>query len=160
MVSVIARRWTALAEGSEQADAYAAHFEGAVRPALESSKGFLGATVERVTVDGAVEIVVVTRWESMDAIRGFAGDQTDLAVVEPQASPLTSEAEPSHSPILRSQDGGVSEAPAFLQARPEPRPAAASEDGEAVPRPRKRRAPRSFEATGGEESTPKAAEDA
>jgi hypothetical protein len=83
-----------------------------------------------------------------------------LAVVEPQASPLTSEAEPSNSPILRSQDGGVSEAPAFLQARPEPRPAAVAEEGDAQPRPRKRRAPRSFEATGGEESTPKAAEDA
>ena len=90
MVSVIARRWTALAEGSEQADAYVAHFEGAVRPALESSKGFLGATVERVTVDGAVEIVVVTRWESMDAIKGFAGEQIDLAVVEPQARAVLS----------------------------------------------------------------------
>ena len=90
MVSVIARRWTALAEGSEQADAYVAHFEGAVRPALESSKGFLGATVERVEVDGSVEIVVVTRWESMDAIKGFAGEQIDLAVVEPQARAVLS----------------------------------------------------------------------
>ena len=81
-------------------------------------------------------------------------------MVEPQASPLTSEAEPSNSPILRSQDGGVSEAPAFLQARPEPRPAAAAEDGEARPRVRRKRAPRTFEAAGGEESTPTAAEDA
>ena len=85
-----------------------------------------------------------------------------LAVVEPQASPLTSEAEPASSPILRSQDGGVSEAPAFLQARaPEARPEAATEEGEPRPRPRRRRAaPRSFEATGGEETTPTAAEDA
>jgi hypothetical protein len=84
-----------------------------------------------------------------------------LAVVEPQASPLTSEAEPSSSPFLRSQDGGVSEAPAFLQARPEaPKPEPVAEE-EVKPRPRRRRAaPRSFEATGGEESTPKAAEDA
>ena len=87
-----------------------------------------------------------------------------LAVVEPQASPLTSEAEPTSSPILRSQDGGVSEAPAFLQARPETRPEAkpeaAADDGEARPRPRRRRAPRSFESAGGEESSPAAAEDA
>jgi mannose-6-phosphate isomerase-like protein (cupin superfamily) len=90
MLSVIARRWTALAEGSGQADAYVAHFEAAVRPALESSNGFLGVTVERVEADGGVEIVVVTRWESIDAIKGFAGEQIDLAVVEPQARAVLS----------------------------------------------------------------------
>jgi hypothetical protein len=41
---------------------------------------------------------------------------------------------------LRSQDGGVSQAPAFLQARGEVRPA---DDGaEERPRSRRRRAPR------------------
>jgi hypothetical protein len=87
-----------------------------------------------------------------------------LAVVEPQATPLTSEAEPTSSPILRSQDGGVSEAPAFLQARPEtraePKPEAVADEGEARPRVRRRRAPRSFEPAAGEESAPTAAEDA
>jgi mannose-6-phosphate isomerase-like protein (cupin superfamily) len=82
---MIARRWTALAEGSEQADAYVSHFERAVRPHLESTDGFLGATVERVEADGGIEIVVVTRWESMVAIRAFAGEDIDLAVVEPEA---------------------------------------------------------------------------
>lgn len=87
---MIARRWTALAEGSEQADAYVAHFEGTVRPQLESTRGFLGATVERVKADGGSEIVVVTRWESMDAIKGFAGEDTDRAVVEPEARAVLS----------------------------------------------------------------------
>jgi uncharacterized protein DUF4167 len=65
-----------------------------------------------------------------------------LAVVEPQAQPLAASAEPSPaSPILRSQDGGVSQAPAFLQARSEPRPEA-DEAGEARPRSRRRRGPR------------------
>jgi hypothetical protein len=83
-----------------------------------------------------------------------------LAVVEPQASPLTSAAEPSSSPILRSQDGGVSEAPAFLQARPELKPEAVADAGEARPKPRRRRAPRDAETTGGEETAPTAAEEA
>jgi hypothetical protein len=83
-----------------------------------------------------------------------------LAVVEPQASPLTSEAEPTSSPILRSQDGGVSEAPAFLQARPEPKPEVAAAEEEVKPKPRRRRAPRSFDAAGGEETTPTATEEA
>ena len=87
---VIARRWTALAEGSEQADAYAEHFANAVRPHLESTDGFLGATLERVEVDGGIEIVVVTRWESMAAISAFAGADVDLAVVEPEARAVLS----------------------------------------------------------------------
>jgi mannose-6-phosphate isomerase-like protein (cupin superfamily) len=82
---VIARRWTARAEGSEQADAYVAHFEHTVRPRLESTEGFLGATIELIRDDDGSEIVVVTRWASMDAIRAFAGEDIDLAVVEPEA---------------------------------------------------------------------------
>ena len=89
-VPVIARRWTALAEGSEQADAYAEHFTHTVRPHLESTDGFLGVTLERVEIDGGIEIVVVTRWESMDAISAFAGADVDLAVVEPEARAVLS----------------------------------------------------------------------
>ncbi len=82
---MIARRWTALAEGADHADAYVAHFEGTVSSHLKSTQGFLGATVERVEAAGGIEIVVVTRWESMDAIEAFAGEDIDLAVVEPEA---------------------------------------------------------------------------
>jgi hypothetical protein len=60
-------------------------------------------------------------------------------VVEPEATPLTAApaGEESSSRTLRSQDGGFSPAPAFLQARSE---APASEDAEAAPaEPRRRR---------------------
>jgi mannose-6-phosphate isomerase-like protein (cupin superfamily) len=87
---MVARRWTALAEGSEQGNAYVEHFERVVRPQLDRSDGFLGATVERVEADGGIEIVVVTRWESIDAIRAFAGQDIDLAVVEPEARAVLS----------------------------------------------------------------------
>ena len=85
-----------------------------------------------------------------------------MAVVEPQATPLVGVSEPSEgSPVLRSQDGGVSHAPAFLQAR-EPRAEAprpeAEDEGEKRPRARRRRAPRSFE--GGEASAPSETEEA
>jgi mannose-6-phosphate isomerase-like protein (cupin superfamily) len=82
---VIARRWTARAAGPEQADAYFAHFEGTVRPQLESTAGFLGASTERMQHESETEIVVVTRWESMDAIRAFAGENAERSVVEPEA---------------------------------------------------------------------------
>ncbi len=86
-------------------------------------------------------------------------ERDPLGVVEPQATPLTAAApapayeapEPSHG-VLRSEDGGVSQAPAFLQPRAsEPRPADADAEeaaGEAR-RPRRRRAPRTFEASEG-----------
>ena len=61
-----------------------------MRPHLESTEGFLGATSERVENGAGVEIVVVTRWASMDAIRGFAGDDIERAVVEPEARAVLS----------------------------------------------------------------------
>jgi mannose-6-phosphate isomerase-like protein (cupin superfamily) len=83
---VIARRWRGWAPNRAGADAYESYFSGSVRPALEAKAGFVDASVERVEeADGRVEIVVVTRWESIDAIRAFAGEDIEAAVVEPEA---------------------------------------------------------------------------
>jgi hypothetical protein len=85
-------------------------------------------------------------------------DRDPMAVIEPQATPLTSEA--PASPLLRGQDGDVSHAPAFLgrkstrsEAPAEAAPVAPTADeGEAPAKPKRRRAPRSFEsATPGSE---------
>lgn len=87
------------------------------------------------------------------------GERDPLAVIEPEASPLTAEAsEGEGSPMLRGQDGAVSHAPAFLGRKTERAEAAptapaaeapASDEGEEVKKPRRRRAPRSFEAAEG-----------
>ncbi|WGM38039.1 DUF4167 domain-containing protein [Caulobacter sp. NIBR1757] len=64
-----------------------------------------------------------------------------LQVIEPQAAPLA--AEPKRpSPRLRGQDGAVSELPGFL-SRSAPAPAA--DAAEAPAKPKRRRAPKSFE---------------
>ena len=81
------------------------------------------------------------------AERSERPDRDPLGVTEPEATPLTG-APPSTTesgPVLRADDGDVSHAPAFLQVRAaEPRG-----EGEDEPRkPRRRRAPRSFESTG------------
>ena len=80
-----------------------------------------------------------------------------MAVVEPETTPLpftpAPKAEPEAAPVLRSQDGGVSEAPAFLQAP------TAAEDGE-VRKPRvRRRRPKALDGEDGEAVSP-VAEDA
>nr|WP_295112948.1 DUF4167 domain-containing protein [uncultured Caulobacter sp.] len=88
------------------------------------------------------------------------GERDPLAVIEPEASPLptSTEAAGESSPVLRGQDGAISEAPAFLgrkssrapkaeaPAAEAPAEAPAAEGGEETKKPRRRRAPRSFEA--------------
>jgi hypothetical protein len=88
------------------------------------------------------------RFEGRDRYenRPREGGQDPMPVVEPEATPLTAQSggEESGSHTLRSQDGGFSPAPAFLQARPEA--PAGGEDAEPAPEPkRRRRAPRATE---------------
>ena len=75
-----------------------------------------------------------------------------LGVIEPQATPITAAItapapayEQPPGEVLRGEDGATSHAPAFLQAvRAEPRPESEDQPVEAR-RPRRRRAPRTFE---------------
>jgi hypothetical protein len=85
--------------------------------------------------------------------RGAERNNDPLPVVEPQATPLVSEVDQPGSPILRSQDGGISQAPAFLQARSTTPAPEADNDAEVRPKPRRKRAPR---ATDGDSPTPAA----
>jgi hypothetical protein len=39
-------------------------------------------------VEGAVEIIVITFWRSIDSIRGFAGDDLEGAVIAEEAEAL------------------------------------------------------------------------
>lgn len=80
--------------------------------------------------------------ERAERERGEARDP--LAVIEPQAAaPLAPEAPSEGSPRLRGQDGAVSELPGFLSRPAEPREEAAGD--EPARKPRRRRAPKSFE---------------
>jgi len=80
----VARSWSARATPAG-ADAYLAHFERAVLPALRRLDGHRGALVLRRPEGGDVEIIVLTLWASEEAIRAFAGTDVLSAVVEPEA---------------------------------------------------------------------------
>ncbi|MDB5461298.1 MAG: hypothetical protein JWO72_3039 [Caulobacteraceae bacterium] len=85
--------------------------------------------------------------------RGDRPARDPMAVVEPEATPLTSEAPAEEGQRqLRSQDGSLSPAPAFLQARADSPPRAVEAEVGEAKKPRRRRAPRSFE--GGEGEAP------
>jgi len=65
-----------------------------------------------------------------------------MTITEPEATPLVARPGPGEGGgVLRADDGDVSDAPAFLQVRP----SAARGDGSDESRPRRRRAPASFE---------------
>ena len=81
---MIARTWQASAT-TEGAQRYREHFVTKVQPALQATDGFRGASLLERQRDGDVEIRVITRWVSVDAIKDFAGSDIDTAVVEPAA---------------------------------------------------------------------------
>jgi heme-degrading monooxygenase HmoA len=81
---MIIREWRGRAEPSN-AEAYPRHFQDHVAPELRKLPGFIGASVATRQVDGKVEFLVLTRWESLDQIAGFAGPDITKAVVEPGA---------------------------------------------------------------------------
>ncbi len=81
---MILRMWRGSAT-VEKSGEYVEHVTKKVFPALGAIDGHRGAYLLRRVVDGTVEFVVVTLWESMDAVRRFAGVQAEKAVVEPEA---------------------------------------------------------------------------
>ena len=87
---MIARTWSGRTTLAMQ-NAYIAHFTMNVLPGLRKLDGFVEASLLRQERAHEVGIFVITTWTSEDAIRAFAGDEIERAVVEPEAvSALTS----------------------------------------------------------------------
>jgi heme-degrading monooxygenase HmoA len=81
---MIARMWRGETTW-ENAETYYRHLTGHVMPSINKIPGHRGAYVLRRELGARVEFVVITLWESMQAVREFAGDNPDVAVVEPPA---------------------------------------------------------------------------
>jgi heme-degrading monooxygenase HmoA len=82
---MIARVWHASADRARR-DAYPEHFKRRVIDELRAVPGFLGADLLSRDAPDGVDFTVLTRWASMDAIRRFAGDDPERAVVDPEAA--------------------------------------------------------------------------
>ena len=83
----IARLW----RGTTRADAAAAyveHLQSATFPELQQIPGYRGAWLMRRAVPQGVEFLVVTLWDSLEAIARFAGPEPETAVVPPAACAL------------------------------------------------------------------------
>ena len=69
---MISRQWRGLAQAT-QAQNYLQHLRTETLPALRKLPGFVSATILSRHLGAGVEFLVVTQWDSLDAIAGFAG---------------------------------------------------------------------------------------
>ena len=81
---MIARIWSAQTTPA-QAPAYAAHLQHRVLPELRGLDGYAGALLLQRDAAESVEVLVITWWRSLEAIRRFAGADLERAVVADEA---------------------------------------------------------------------------
>ena|SRR5579883_948305 len=77
---MISRHWKGTARQG-QADAYVHHLQRETFPGLAALPGFVRASILRREVEGGTEFLIVTLWESLEAVRAFAGADPEEAVV-------------------------------------------------------------------------------
>ena len=94
LIGMIGRLWSGRTEPAN-ADAYEAFLRDDLLPEVATLEGAGGAYVlRRETLDGAVEFVTLTLFDSLDAVRRFAGDDVEQAMIEPRAQELLAEYDP------------------------------------------------------------------
>lgn len=86
MITRLWRGWTA----RENADAYERFLLEELFPSMRDIRGFRTADVLRRDDDGDVAFVTLTHFDSLEAIRAFAGEDYDTPVIEPTARALLS----------------------------------------------------------------------
>lgn len=77
---MISRHWKGVAKLGE-ADNYIHHLKADTFPKLSAIDGFISASILKRPVDQETEFLIVTVWESIEAIKAFAGEKEDVAVV-------------------------------------------------------------------------------
>lgn len=80
---MIARIWRG-AVRAEDADAYADYLRATGIREYSQTPGNLGVHMLRRIDGDRAEFLMLTFWESLDAVRGFAGDDVETAVFYPE----------------------------------------------------------------------------
>jgi hypothetical protein len=86
MIARLWRGWTT----AEDADAYESFLRDDLLPQVARLDGYHGGYVMRRDVPEGVEFVTMTMFESLDAVRAFAGEDFEIPVIEPRARELLS----------------------------------------------------------------------
>ena len=91
---MIARHWRGWTKVGN-AEAYETLLKQTVLPGLKAIEGYRGAYVLRNDGPEEAEFVVVNFFDSLDAVKRFAGSDYAVAVFEPEARKLLSRIEPT-----------------------------------------------------------------
>ncbi|TML58601.1 MAG: antibiotic biosynthesis monooxygenase [Actinobacteria bacterium] len=86
MIARLWHGWTA----PENADAYEEFLRTKMFPSIHRVPGYLGAELLRRQDGNEIAFVTITRFESLESVRTFAGEDYETAVVEPEARRLLS----------------------------------------------------------------------
>ncbi len=77
---MISRHWTAVLQPGQE-ERYLQHLKSETFPRLARIPGFVRATILSRPMEEGLEFRVVTVWESLEAVRAFAGESVEEAVV-------------------------------------------------------------------------------
>jgi len=86
MISRLWHGWTT----QKNADAYENLLRAEVLPGIHRVRGFKGAHLLRRDVKNEVEFVTICWFDSLEAVKEFAGEDYEVAVVPPPARKLLS----------------------------------------------------------------------
>jgi hypothetical protein len=90
MIARLWKGWTTL----ENADAYERLLRETVLPGLQGIDGYRGGYILRQDGSDETEFAVLNLFDSLDAVRAFAGPEYMIPVFEPEARELLSKVEP------------------------------------------------------------------
>ena len=90
---MIARHWRGWTQ-LQDADVYEGLLKNKVLPSLKNVEGYRGGYVLRSDNPHEVEFVVVNLFDSLEAVKRFAGPDYTVPVFEPEARMLLSKIEP------------------------------------------------------------------
>ncbi|HKL64500.1 MAG TPA: antibiotic biosynthesis monooxygenase [Roseovarius sp.] len=103
MSHAVVRRWEAMVARADIAG-WKETFRARVLPSMQGAEGFVGISVHAARDGDPCRMTVLTSWDSLDAIRGFAGDTPENAVIPDFMMPYFREHDAQatfHDEILR-----------------------------------------------------------
>ena len=84
---MIVRKWRGWAD-KDRADGYLQHFASEVQARLSRVEGYRKAMILTRKQGAETEIVVMTFFDRLENVKGFAGEQYEVANVDPVAQKL------------------------------------------------------------------------
>ena len=102
MIARIWHGWTT----RENADAYESHLKPELLPGLREKKGFQRSHLLRRAVGDEVEFITIILFDSLDDVRGIAGQDYERAVIPADRLPLLSrhDAKAAHYEVVTTVD--------------------------------------------------------